>query len=151
MQELVRGVRDARNRYLVDARTPLSLSVRCSASVAGDFQALAPFITLLAGIGDMTCGPDVNKPSHSAGIVTQDFEARISLHGLIDVVAERARLEKQIADKRKHLQGARAKLDNPNFAHKAPAEVVQQHRDLVAGAEKELATLEAHLRDLRET
>jgi valyl-tRNA synthetase len=57
MRELVRTVREIRNRYMVDARTSLNVSVRCRAATANDFAPLAPFITALAGVGELVCGP----------------------------------------------------------------------------------------------
>ena len=89
--------------------------VRCGEAVAGDFRALTPFITPLAGVGRLECGPTVRKPPQSATHVHPDFEAYVSLAGLIDVAAETKRLEKQLAEKRKHLQSAQAKLENANF------------------------------------
>jgi valyl-tRNA synthetase len=65
------------------------------------------------------------------------------------VAAERERLEKQMVEKRKHLQGARAKLENPNFVGKAPAEVVQQQRDLVAELENQIRIMEQTLQELQ--
>ena len=61
MQELVRTVREVRNRYKVDQKTKLDVSVRCSELVARDFGQLAAFITVLAGVGELKCGPDVSK------------------------------------------------------------------------------------------
>jgi valyl-tRNA synthetase len=58
-------------------------------------------------------------------------------------------LEKQLADKRKHLQVAQAKLNNPNFRERAPAEVVEQQRELVTDLEKQIKVLEENLRELR--
>jgi valyl-tRNA synthetase len=150
MQELVRAVREIRNRYMVDTRTNLDVSIRCSAEVAADFQALTPFITALAGVGQLVCGPDVQKPPQAAGYVHPEFEAYVSLAGLIDVAAEIKRLEKQLAEKHKHLQGTLAKLENANFISKAPAEVVQQQRDAVADLESQIQTMETHLRELRQ-
>ena len=63
MQELVRRVREIRNTYSVDVKTPVDLCVRCAASIAGDFRALAPFIGALAGVGKLECGPAVAKPT----------------------------------------------------------------------------------------
>jgi valyl-tRNA synthetase len=150
MQALIRAVRDVRNRYMVDARTPLDVFVRCSATVARDFQALTAFITALAGVGRLECGPDVVKPPQAATNIHPDFEAYVSLAGLIDRAAEEQRLEKQLAEKRKHLQAARAKLENANFVSKAPPEVVQQQHDLVADLENQIQVLEANLRELRQ-
>jgi valyl-tRNA synthetase len=150
MQELVRAVREVRNRYVLDSRTPLDVFVRCSAAVAADFQALTTFITSLAGVGRLVCGPDVVKPPQAATNIHADFEAYVSLEGLIDRAAEDKRLEKQLAEKRKHLQAAKAKLENANFTSKAPPEVVQQQHDLVKELQNQIEVLENNLRDLRE-
>ena len=101
MQELVRIVRDVRNRYSVDGKTPLDVTREAArTAVAADFQALRTFITLLAGVGKLESGPDVAKPKQAASQVTPEFEAYVSLVGLIDPAAEIKRLEKQLADKR---------------------------------------------------
>jgi valyl-tRNA synthetase len=149
MQELVRAVREVRNRYTVDAKTRLDVFVRCAEGVAGDFRMLAPFITMLAGVGTLQCGPDVAKPPQAATHVQPEFEAYVSLRGLIDVAAEIGRMEKQLAEKRKHLQGARAKLENPSFVAKAPPEVVQQQGQMVTDLESQIVALESNLRELR--
>ena len=48
------------------------------------------------------------------------------------------------------MQAARGKLGNSNFVDKAPAEVVQQQRDLVEDLQKQVQAIEENLRDLRE-
>lgn len=151
MQELVRVVREARNRYAVDSRTPLDVTVRCTESVAADFRALAPFIASLASVGRLSCGPDATKPRQAATHVNPEFEAWVSLEGLIDVPAEVKRLEKQIADKVKHLQASRAKLENAGFLNRAPEEVVQQQKELVTDLQNQIQAMEASLADLRES
>src|SRR5262249_62388972 len=105
-------------------------------------------IAQLAGVGRLECGPDVAKPSQSASLVQPEFEAYVSLRGLIDVAAEIKRLEKQLAEKRKHLQSTRAKLENRNFVDKAPADVVQQQRELVTDLEGQSGALAANLAGL---
>jgi valyl-tRNA synthetase len=151
MQELVRVVREVRNRYTIDTRTPLNVTVRCGEAVAADFRALAPFIASLAGVGKLECGPDVTKPRQGATHVNPDFEARVSLEGLIDVAAEVKRLEKQLAEKGKHLQATRAKLENAGFIGRAPAEVVQQQRELVTDLQGQIQAVEASLTELRQS
>ena len=54
MQELVRAVREIRNRYQVDPKIVLEVSVRCGPAVAADFTQLTPFIQMLAGVGRLT-------------------------------------------------------------------------------------------------
>ncbi|MBO0697271.1 MAG: valine--tRNA ligase [Zavarzinella sp.] len=148
MQALVRTVRDVRNRYNVDAKTPLNVFVRCPDAVAADFAALRPFITLLAGVGTLEAGPAVAKPKQATSQVTPEFEAYVSLAGLIDPAAETKRLEKQLADKRKQLEGIRRKLADDGFVNRAPAEVVAQQRELVVELQKQIDSIEESIRDL---
>jgi valyl-tRNA synthetase len=149
MQELVRGVREIRNRYQVDDKTRLDVTVKCSDTVAADFNALAAFIGPLAGIANLTAGPNATKPKQAGGLVRPEFEAYVSLVGLMDVAAEIKRIEKQIADKQKAADGTKAKLANENFVKGAKPEVVQQQRDLLTEIEKQIAALKEYLEDLR--
>jgi valyl-tRNA synthetase len=73
----------------------------------------------------------------------------VALAGFIDEAAEAKRLEKQIAEKQKALAGVQSKLSNEKFVSSAPPEVVQQQRDALADLQKQIATLEENLRDMR--
>jgi valyl-tRNA synthetase len=150
MQKLVRAVREVRNGYMVDPRTALDVFVRCGKEIAADLRQLAPFITTLAGVGRLETGPDVVKPRQAASHVDPAFEMYVSLQGLIDVPKEIKRLEKQLADKRKFLQGVQAKLANLNFVKNAPPELVQQQHDQVADLQNQIQVLESNLRDLQQ-
>ena len=150
MQELVRGVREVRNRYQVDDKTRLDVSVKANDVIAADFTTLSAFIGPLAGIANFTAGPSVAKPRQAGTVVRPEFEAFVSLAGLIDAAAEVQRLEKQIADKRKQLGATTAKLANPKFADNAPADVVQQQRDFATDLESQIRAMEENMKDLRE-
>jgi valyl-tRNA synthetase len=150
MQELVRAVREVRNRYTVNPKTSLDVFVRCSEEVANDFRLLTPFITMLAGVGQLACGPSVTKPPQAATAVQPDFEVYVSLAGLIDVAAEIKRLDKQLAEKKRALQASQTKLDNPNFRDRAPPEVVQQQREQVTDLQNQISVIEENLRTLRQ-
>jgi valyl-tRNA synthetase len=147
MQELVRFIREVRNRYTIDYKTNLDVFVRCPDAVADDFRMLAQFIGK-EGIGKLECGPQVAKPAQAASHVVAEFEAYVSLKGLIDPAAESKRLEKQLAEKRKHLQTTQGKLSNESFVKNAPPEVVQQQQDMVAELRNQIAMIEENLRGL---
>jgi valyl-tRNA synthetase len=149
MQELVRGVREIRNRYRVDPKTRLDVAVKCPDAVAADFNALAAFIGPLAGIGSLSAGPHTAKPRQPASLVRPEFTAYVSLAGLIDVAAEVARHEKETAEKLKALDAARAKLANDGFVKNAKPEVVQALRDSADELERQIAALRESLADLK--
>lgn len=149
MQELARCAREIRNRYMVDPKTPLELFVRCSETIAADFRSLSTFIGLLAGISKLECGPSVQKPPQAATQVNPEFEAFVSLKGLIDRDAEIKRSEKQLADKIKQLESTQKKLANSDFAAKAPKEVVEQQQQQVLDLQQQIRAIEETIRDLK--
>jgi valyl-tRNA synthetase len=151
LRELVRSIREVRAHFAVEPRTKLDVHVRCGHEVARDIQMMSPFLELIESARLAQCGPDVTKPPQSAAQVHPEFESYVSLAGLIDIAAEIKRLDKKLAEKRKYLQSAQAKLDNPKFVSGAPAEVVQQQRDLVADLQGQIAAIEENLRELRQS
>lgn len=146
MQELVRGVREVRNTFKLKPSEPLRVVVRCAEPIAQQLRELAPFVTQLAGVAELRCGPDLPKPAQSAGIVRAEFEALVLLEGLIDLEEERKRLNKQLADKHKQLASIQAKLANDNFRKNAPAEVVQAQLEQQAEIERQIGLIEENLR-----
>jgi valyl-tRNA synthetase len=147
MQELVKGIRETRNRYLID-KAPLAVAVKCVGPVAAELNALAPFVKSLGQLSEFTCGPDASKPKQAGTIVAREFEAYVSLEGLIDVASEVKRLEKQIADKTKQLAVLKSKLGNESFVRNAPAEVVEQQRATASELEGQIASMEANRSEL---
>jgi valyl-tRNA synthetase len=69
----------------------------------------------------------------------------LDTRGAIDVVAERARLNKDRAVTEKEAAQCRAKLGNPAFVDKAPDAVVAKIRERLAAAEADLARITTQL------
>ena len=86
--------------------------------------------------------PDSELPA-SATALLGNMKLLVPMAGLIDVAAERARLEKQIQRVEKELAKCDGKLSNERFMSKAPEEVVQQERQRSEQFRQELG----HLRD----
>jgi valyl-tRNA synthetase len=72
------------------------------------------------------------------------------MQGLIDVDAERARLEKQLQRVNTDLERTRGKLVNANFVNNAPADVVTQEKQRAIEFEKTIAQLAEQLEKLAE-
>ena len=73
----------------------------------------------------------------------------VPLEGIIDKDAEIARLERQLGKLGKNLDRSRAKLGNPSFRDRAPADVVEKERRRAAEFESSIGKLEAQLETLR--
>jgi valyl-tRNA synthetase len=74
----------------------------------------------------------------------------LPLAGLIDIAAEKSRLEKALAKLAKDLGGLRGRLTNPKFAASAPDEVVEETRQNLAAREEEDARIRQALARLAE-
>src|SRR5262249_16843694 len=109
MQDMIRAIREIRNRYRLDAAKPLDLPVRCSNEMVDQLGGLSAFVRELAGVGTLDVGPQVQKPKQAASHHHADFELYVSLAGLVDIAKEIERLEKQRAEMRKHLEGSEKK------------------------------------------
>jgi valyl-tRNA synthetase len=90
------------------------------------------------------------EPPASATALLGDMRMLVPMKGLIDVAAERARLDKQLARTRAELAKATGKLANENFVNNAPEAVVTQERERVAEFEKTLTQLGEQLQKLDE-
>jgi valyl-tRNA synthetase len=74
----------------------------------------------------------------------------LPLGEFIDVVAERARLAKEIVREEKDVAKTDAKLANPDFLERAPEEVVDENRQRRADALARIAKMRAALERLAE-
>ena len=69
-------------------------------------------------------------------------------HIEVDPVAERERLSKEVARLESEITKAKAKLSNTSFVERAPAKVVEQERERLAGFEASLSKLKEQLQKL---
>jgi valyl-tRNA synthetase len=104
---------------------------------AGDaalLKAFAPYMQALARLSEVQVVADVNAAAGSttAAIKVVD-EFRLMLKIEVDVAAERERLGKEIARLENEIRKAEGKLGNASFVERAPAAVVAQEKERLAG------------------
>jgi valyl-tRNA synthetase len=84
----------------------------------------------------------------SGGPVTVVGDARLMLYKEVDPAAERERLSKESKRLEGEIVKAKAKLANASFVERAPAKVVEQERERLAGFEASLSKLREQLQKL---
>jgi valyl-tRNA synthetase len=148
LQDVVRAIRNIRSNFNVDEKARVSAFLRCSHEITAELTAAKPFIELLATVDSMTAGPQVTKPADSAAAVGTDWELFVPLTGLIDRDAEIDRNRKQLQSIDEQLRGYQSKLNNAEFVAKAPADVVELHRQRASELQAQRKSIDEILREL---
>jgi valyl-tRNA synthetase len=99
------------------------------------------FLGRLCKLQSMRWLDDGEAAPMAATALVGDLRILVPMAGLIDVAAERARLDKEIARRAQDVDRLRGKLGNDSFTAKAPADVVAKEREKLADGEQALATL----------
>src|SRR5207247_9261778 len=87
----------------------------------------ADFFKRLARVSEITFGDMV--PQGAVQLVVRGEVAALPLKGLIDVAAEKARLEKEMSKVDADIKRADAKLNNPDFMKRAKEEIIDGERE----------------------
>jgi valyl-tRNA synthetase len=132
---VVTAVRNIRGEMRVAPGVTLTVIVKPGPDApAALVRAHAPLIQTLAR-AVVTVDPQASRPRSSALGVLGDLEVYVALEGVVDLSAERQRLEKEIKRADEAIAFGRAKLSRPEFAERAPAEIVDKEREKVAQQE----------------
>jgi valyl-tRNA synthetase len=86
--------------------------------------------------------------SVSLELVAGGLRAFVHLGDVIDVAAEKARLEKETAELGKYIAGLKTRLADAGFTEKAPATIIDGQRQSLAEADAKLATLTQSIQEL---
>jgi valyl-tRNA synthetase len=141
--DIVRAIRNIRSEKRIEP----AQHVEAYLVASGDGRALesgASQIEALARVRPLHIVADASEAPREgvATAVLPHAQVVVPLAGLLDTSAERARLEKEIAETEGYVARLNGKLSNEQFRSRAPAEVV-------AGEEERLAVAQTKLDGLR--
>ncbi len=148
LQDVIRSIRNIRAEFGVDAKADVSVVVECSADGAAFLASKKDAIARLAKVGELDAGPTASRPAKSASNVLASCKVYVPLASFIDVGSEVAKQTKRLAEMKQRLAGITSKLSNEKFVAGAPAEVVEQQRQLQADLERQIESVSAIVADL---
>jgi len=154
--ELIAAIRVVRNlRAVAGVKPSQSVPVRFvtgRSELAELLEQGKPDITALTraeSVDVMTVDQAAAAPVAKAlAAVSGELQVLLPIEGLVDLDALKARLDKDIAKAEKEIKGLAGRLANPNFAGKAPPEVVAECRVNLAEAEAQAELARQRLSDL---
>ena len=105
------------------------------------------YMERLASASNVTVCADVEIEG-SVQIITADAKIFIPMNELVDLTAEKARLEKELKDAEKDLEFFARKLNNPGFMAKAPEAEVEKTKASAAKVEEKIKMLKESIEKL---
>ncbi len=146
LQGVVTGIRQFRSQHQIGRKVDMPVIVATKQS--DDLPAW--WYSQVASLTGATPQPGA-RPEPITGhtrISAKGVETFIALEGLVDIEAEKPRLEKVIGDLEAGIARSMGKLGNPNFRDRAPAEVVAQEESRLAELQAELVKQQRQLSEL---
>ena len=146
---LIEGIRSARSQMRVPAglRIPMIVTELDDTGQAA-WKRNEAMILKLARVVDLAHADAFPKGTITVAVHGGTFG--LPLADIIDIEAEKERLEKSLGKLAKELGGLRGRLNNPKFVASAPDEVVAEARANLAEREEEEAQLKAAMDRLNE-
>ena len=142
VMDTVTAIRTIRGEMRISPAVTLDARVRPARAHAKLLGGARALVEALA-----RCRLDVDaaatRPQAAALGIVGETEIYVALEGLVDLDAERGRLDKEIRRLDEAIAFTRAKLARPEFVERAPAEVVEKEREKVAAEEARRAKLVA--------
>jgi len=151
LKAFIVGIRQIRAEMNLSPGKPLPVKL-AGASTADRARIAAnrAYIERLARVSEIEhVGASATVPGAATALLGE-MRIMVPLAGLIDVGAEIARLDKQLARARKELEACRRKLDNANFVNNAPADIIAKERARAAELTQRSDQLSVQLSRIRE-
>ena len=145
VQEVVSAIRNIRGELRVPPGKRVDVRLSAGPASAGLLEGRLGYLETLALTRTAEVGSGLEKPSGAASAMVRDVEVQVPLEELIDVGAERRRLQKEIDKLGRLLQGLDSKLNQSAFLERAPGEVVERERQRQTEYRENLARLEISL------
>ena len=130
IQEIVRGIRNARSEYDVEPARRIVALFSAGEQVDLLDQNLALLATLARLDADqIEIAETLPAPDSAASLAAGGVTVYLPLAGMVDLDAERQRIEKELANVDKQLARINGLLGNPGFTDKAPANVIEREQN----------------------
>jgi len=144
VMDVITAVRAIRGEMRISPAQALTVILRPAPDAVSLLKGHASLVESLAR-GRVTIDPTATRPRNSALAVVGETELYVELEGIVDLAAERHRLEKEIRKVAESAEFLRAKLARPEFVERAPAEIVAKERERLGQQEALRAKLAASL------
>jgi valyl-tRNA synthetase len=149
IQDVIVKVRNIRSEMNVDAKQSVVVRVATEdPNVSKLLSEAKEYIFKLAGVSQLEIVKSLQEDKLAAQAVAAGCALQVPLAGLVDLNAERARLQREFDRVRKEIDALQRKLSNASFVERAPADVVEENRRRLADYQDQASKLQSALERL---
>ena len=149
VQNVINAVRNIRGENNIAPSKEIKLQIRLAEGASEQiFQTYDKYLRKLARVSGIEILAPGVKPKLASSAVVDGSEIFVPLEGLIDLEAERGRLEKEIARLQQAVESTERKLSNSSFVDRAPREVVDKEREKLASFKMTIDKLRTNVEHL---
>ena len=146
MQDVVRAIRDLRQKYQIAQSRKLACSIKAKAGCGEALARQRSHMMASCALESLEISELVERPALSAAQIVGEVE--IYLAGVVDPQKERERLDKQAERLQGLIEQEQKKLASENFVKRAPGPVVQAERKRLEEHEAQLQIVQRHRSEL---
>jgi valyl-tRNA synthetase len=153
VKKLIIAIRNIRSVYHIDPSLTMILSARGASErtllhkdIIRDNEEVIKRLARISEIQHLDFGADI--PKNTLHIQVGLLQAFLHLDGAVDIDAEKARLGKELAETQRYAKSVETKLSNPNFADRAPKDIVDAEQTKLDEAKKKMEELSSWLANL---
>lgn len=143
VKQIVGGVRMIRNQKNIAPKVELELHV----IAPSHYDTYNSIITKMGNLSTIKVVEEKASDASAFMVGTDNFAVPVG--DLIDVGAELAKLEKELAHLEGFLTGIKKKLSNENFVAHAPEAVIAREQKKQSDSEEKIATIKANIEELK--
>jgi valyl-tRNA synthetase len=151
IMQIITSIRNIRG----EMRIPPSLKLKALVCAADEatrkiIENGVGYILNLSNLDDLTVDVNLLEPKGVATGVVGTTKIFVPLVGIVDITAEKKRLDKELAKIAKDLEQSSRKLANSDFREKAAPEVIEKEEGKRKSFQEKFAALESALKKLKE-
>ncbi len=143
-EKVISNIRNIRKQKNIASKIKLELFVKKNSNTASQFD------TVIQKMGNLSVYEKVDeKIANSNGFIVEGDEYFIPFGDVIDVEAEKAKMEEELTYTKTFLKSVQGKLSNQKFVSGAPAQVVAVEKKKESDALTKIALLQEKLKSLK--
>ncbi|UCH12771.1 MAG: valine--tRNA ligase [Candidatus Omnitrophota bacterium] len=147
--DIIVSIRNVRAEMNIPAKEKIDVIISAHSERLKDkLLDLESYIKTLAKVKNITAVVKAKRPKQAASCVLDKFDVFLPLKGIINIEAEKARLNKQLKIQESVIGALNAKLKNRDFLKKAPEAVVMGEKEKAQITKAKLEKLKESLKNL---